>query len=230
VRKNVQSGVRPTRIELLKLRRRELLAQKGHDLLEEKRDALIIEFFRMVDEFRERRNRLDTAAKEAYRRLDTAQMTAGNRKLQEIACAVPRRDEIAIEARHVMGVSMPLIRAADRPTAFRARGYGFTFTSTAVDEAADGFLHVYEECLRVAEMEGALHRLATEIARTKRRVNALESIVIPRLRATEKYIEAHLEELEREDIFRRKKMKTLLQRKAEITPVFGAERHEGPVG
>ena len=203
-------GVRPTRIELLKLRKRELLAQKGHDLLEEKRDALVIEFFRMVEEYRSRRRRLDIAMGEAYKKLEVAQMAVGNRKLREISCGVPRMDEIEIDVRHLMGVGMPVIHAAGPSR--RVRGYGYAFTSSAVDEVADRFAQVFEEALRLAEMEGSLLRLAQEIERTKRRVNALESIVIPQLQATQKHNESHLEELEREDIFRRKRTKMLLQK------------------
>ncbi len=205
-------GVRPTRIELLKLRKRELLAQKGHDLLEEKRDALVIEFFRMVEDLRERRRRLDMAMGEAYKKLEVAQMTVGNRKLREISYGVPRMGEIEIDVRHLMGVGMPVIHAAGPSPSSRMRGYGYAFTSATVDEVADRFARVFEEVLCLAEMEGSLLRLAQEIERTKRRVNALESIVIPQLQATQKHIESHLEELEREDIFRRKRTKMLLQK------------------
>lgn len=204
-------GIRPTRIELLKLRKREILAQKGHDLLEEKRDALVIEFFRMLEEFRERRQSLDTAMGHAYKKLEAAQMAVGNRKLREMSYASSRADEIEIDVRHLMGVGMPVIRAAGSQPS-RLRGYGYAFTSTAVDEVADSFGRVFEEALRLAEMEGALLRLAQEIERTKRRVNALDSIVIPDLQATQKNIESHLEELEREDIFRRKRTKMLLKK------------------
>jgi V/A-type H+-transporting ATPase subunit D len=206
------AGIRPTRIELLKLRKRELLAQKGHDLLEEKRDALVIEFFRMVEEYRTRRRSLDRAMGDAYKKLEEAQMAVGNRKLREISYAVPPMGGIDIDVRHLMGVGMPVIRTAGPHPPSRVRGYGYAFTSAAVDEVADTFERVFEEALRLAEMEGALLRLAQEIERTKRRVNALESIVIPQLRATQKHIESHLEELEREDIFRRKRTKMLLKK------------------
>lgn len=205
-------GIRPTRIELLKLRKRELLAQKGHDLLEEKRDALVIEFFRMVEDYRSRRRSLDVAVGEAYAKLEEAQMAVGNRKLREMSYAVPPMGEIDIDVRHLMGVGMPVIRVAGHHAGHRVRGYGYAFTSAAVDEVADAFERVFGEALRLAEMEGALLRLSQEIERTKRRVNALESIVIPQLRATQKHIESHLEELEREDIFRRKRTKMLLKK------------------
>ncbi|MDG6256602.1 MAG: V-type ATP synthase subunit D [Methanomicrobiaceae archaeon] len=205
-------GVRPTRIELLKLRKREVLAQKGHDLLEEKRDAMVIELFRLLNDFRNRRRALDIAMSDAYTKLELAQMAVGNRKLREISCGVPPKGEIVIDVRHIMGVGMPVVRAAGPPPSSRLRGYGYAFTSAAVDEAADRFERVYGEALSLAEMEGSLVRLAQEIERTKRRVNALESIVIPQLQATQKHIETHLEELEREDIFRRKRTKMLLQK------------------
>jgi len=211
--KKIISGVRPTRIELLKLRKREILARKGHDLLEEKRDAMVMEFFRMIDEYWERQEQLERDLERAYEQLLEAQMVMGYASVGEISHAVPEMAEITMELRPIMGVKVPVIKEPETLRGTAERGYSYVSTSAAFDEAADSFESVMKHVLRVAETETAIRKLAQEIERTKRRVNALENILIPRLHETQKYIEMHLEELEREDIFRRKRTK---ERKVEV--------------
>jgi V/A-type H+-transporting ATPase subunit D len=213
--KDILRNIRPTRIELLKLRKREILAQKGHDLLEEKRDAMIMEFMRIAEQSRDQRRSMEETIREAYGRLWRARMLEGWDGVRGAAGAVPDCGEIETGVRHIMGTAVPVITA---PRGGGERGYSYAGTTAAVDEAADSFRIVVEEVLRVAEMESALIQMAGEIARTKRRINALETVMIPRLHATQKRIESHLEELEREDLFRRKRTKMLHKKADDRTP------------
>jgi V/A-type H+-transporting ATPase subunit D len=220
--RKVISTIRPTRIELLKLRKREILAQKGHDLLEEKRDAMILEFMRIAEQCNEQRGDMEKKTAEAYGKLRKAQMLSGWEGVQGAAYAVPPCREVGTGVRQIMGIAVPVIVA---PPCRGERGYSYGNTTVALDEAADSFGRVVDAVLSVAELESALTRVASEIARTKRRINALETVLIPRLRATQKRIETHLEELEREDLFRRKRTKALHKKAEEraVNPPMGGE-------
>jgi len=203
-------GIKPTRMELLKLRRREALARKGHDLLEEKRDAMVLELFRLLEEYRNARDRMVTAMEEAYAYLARARMAAGEQTLREISCAAPPIQMIDAGIRQVMGVPIPRMEI---PSRLRRgpRGYTPATAPAEVDEAMDAFDRALREILVYTEIETAILNLARATETTKRRVNALEHIQIPRIQATERRIEAHLQELEREDFFRRKRTKKILE-------------------
>ncbi|NYT05020.1 MAG: V-type ATP synthase subunit D [Methanomicrobiales archaeon] len=206
-------NIRPTRIELLKLKKKEVLARKGHDLLEEKRDAMIREFLRLMETYRQDRRRFSEDSRAAFALLAQARTIAGWSGVESAICAVPDRGEIGMDLRHIMGVAVPALRDAGDTPRTKGRGYGYVGIPVAVDEAADAFERVLATALRLAAQEGTLYRIAREIHRTKRRVNALETIMIPRLCATQKHIEAHLEELAREDLFRRKRTKLLQEQR-----------------
>jgi V/A-type H+-transporting ATPase subunit D len=210
--KKIISGVRPTRIELLKLRRRELLAKKGHDLLEEKLDAMILELFRILEDYRKQRNTLGLLLQKAYETLTEARMVNGQQHLMSVSYAIPELPDISMGARTIMGVQIPVISTPETLRGMPERGYSYIGTSAVLDEAADAFEKVLKQSLLVAEKERTIQKIAQEIEGTRRRVNALENIFIPRLHATQDYIEMHLQELEREDFFRRKKTKKLLER------------------
>lgn len=213
--KDIISGVRPTRMELLKLKKRKVLAKKGHDLLEEKRDALIMEFFKMIEEYRKHRVELEEYIKRAFETLIEAQMVIGRSGVQEGSYSVTEMVDAQMNVRNIMGVRVPVIMESSplrgEVDSGRERGYGYVSTSAKLDEASDGFERVLRHIMWLAEEESSIRKLAQEIEKTKRRVNALENILIPRLQSTQNYIEMHLEELEREDFFRRKRIKALLE-------------------
>ncbi len=200
-------GIKPTRIEFLKLKKRELIAQRGHDLLEEKRDAMVMEFLRIADEYGEERRSLEEASARAFEKLTEAQMLAGSGGVWDAAEAAVEWGRIGLTKRHIMGVPVERIGIVPAPIPPIGRGYGYAGTTAAIDEAADAFGAVLIQAIRVAEIENAMEQIAAEIKRTKRRVNALETILIPQIQASQRHIEAHLDELAREDLFRRKRTK-----------------------
>jgi V/A-type H+/Na+-transporting ATPase subunit D len=209
VDKKIISGTRPTRIELLKLRRREILAQKAHDLLDEKLDAMVGEFLAMVEEYQNTRESLNHTIRGAYGSLIEAQMVMGTTGVQESAHLVYEMADVPMSVRHVMGVKVPLVQVPSTIVRSGERGYSLTGTSALVDETAARFEGVLRDLLILSEKEVTLRRLSLEIEKTRRRVKALENVLIPRLKETQKYIEMHLEELAREDLFRRKMVKVL---------------------
>jgi len=196
--------IKPTRMELLKLKRRVKLAERGHKLLKEKQDALIMEFFTIYDEALSLRRELIRKMEEAFNSLRRAQVDVGALRLKEIAIGVKPNKEIEIKTRNIMGVRELKRKASER-------GYAFVSTTSTVDMAAEKFEEVLELAIRLAEVEESLKRLGKEIEKTKRRVNALEYIIIPRMENTIKFIEQHLDEMERENFFRLKRVKAILE-------------------
>jgi V/A-type H+-transporting ATPase subunit D len=207
-------GVSPTRMELLWLRRREKLAVKGHDLLREKRDALIAEFLDVVSEVRGARKEVEDKLQQAFDYLIVAQAGLGVEEVRQLSLMTPQEISLDFSSRSIMGVSVPILELQDKLTRnVTDRGYGFMDSSVAVDKCARSFEEALEKLIKLAEMEEAVRNLAGEVEKTKRRVNALEYVMIPRLKATRKYIQMRLEEMERENFTRLKKIKTMLERK-----------------
>ncbi len=207
-------GISPTRMELLRLSRREKLAEKGHDLLREKRDALIGEFLDVVGEVRDARKVVDGKLKEAFNFLILAQAKSGVEQVRQLSLMTPQEIGLDFTSRSIMGVHVPTLKLKDGlARKVTERGYGLIDSSAAVDRSAKSFEEALEKILKLAELEEAVRNLAGEVEKTKRRVNALEYIMIPSLKATRKYIRMRLEEMERENFGRLKKIKAMLERK-----------------
>jgi len=204
-------GVNPTRMELLKLKDRVNLATKGHKLLKEKRDALIMEFFNILDSARDVRKKVEDKLGESFTDLMVAQTMMGDFAVRKAAMSVQESLDIDVDTRSVMGVTVPVIEYKDIKKSMIERGYGLVDTSAKLDDASKGFEEVVELILELSEVEMTVKLLAGEIESTKRRVNALEHIIIPRLENTVKYIEMRLEEMERENFVRLKIIKQTME-------------------
>jgi len=203
-------GINPTRMELLKLKDREKLAVKGHSLLKEKRDALIKEFFDILDRVKGSRGNVEEILKGAYEDLDAAQIAMGDLAVEKAALSVKESVQVDIDSRSVMGVSVPLVDSEIESKTIVDRGYNFVDTSVRLDEAAHKFEESLSLIIELGEIEKTIYLLAAEIESTKRRVNALEHIMIPRLQNTVKSIEMRLEEMERENFVRLKMIKSTM--------------------
>jgi V/A-type H+-transporting ATPase subunit D len=199
------SGVHPTRMELLTLRKRRTIAERGRDLLREKLDALMIEFFQFVREIGTLRTKAQDLLAEAYESFVEAQMSMGYVKLEQSSVGVEDRFSIESKSRNVIGVTIPYIQVNVKPLS------GFPYdvydTSITLDQATLKMAEAVKAIAELSSAEAAVKKLAQAIAATKRRVNSLEYVVIPRMLATIRYIEMHLEEAEREDFFRLKRIK-----------------------
>jgi len=204
-------GINPTRMELLKLKDREKLAVKGHSLLKEKRDALIKEFFDILERVKGSRGNVEKILQGAYNDLDAAQIAMGDLAVEKAALSVKESIEVNIDSRSVMGVSVPLIDSKIESRSIVDRGYNFVDTSVRLDEAASKFEESLSLIIELGEIEKTIYLLAAEIESTKRRVNALEHIMIPRLQNTVKSIEMRLEEMERENFVRLKMIKSTME-------------------
>jgi V/A-type H+-transporting ATPase subunit D len=207
----ILQNVKPTRMELLKLRRRVKLADKGHRLLKEKRDALISEFMVVIKEYKDARKRVEENLKVAFYNLLMAEVLLGSRDLEQISGITLRDINVDFITKNIMGVSVPIMKVDNLIRRVHERGYGFLSTNAKLDDAAKNFEESILSIVKLAEIEESVRRIAEEVEKTKRRVNALEYIVIPRLKATIKHIEMRMEEIERESFLRLKKIKASLE-------------------
>ncbi len=186
-------------MELLRLKNRMRLAERGHDLLKEKRDSLIMEFFNAIAEIKEAREKVETDLIEAFSALTKAKMVMGPSAVVEFARSSRVQANLSISTRSMMGVLVPVLSVEQHTPNIP---YSLPDSSAQLDVMAVKFQEALKSIVRLAEIDSTVKRLALEIERTKRRVSALESVVIPRLEATSKYVKLALEEREREDFFR----------------------------
>ena len=206
----ILEGTKPTRMELLNIKKKKILAEKGHKLLTEKRDALVVEFLNIIRTREQERNELNALLRKGYVALIRSEMETGMEELESIAAMAPSAPEVPVTGVNIIGVVVPRIESSgieENQPPF----YSMLSSSSRIDNAVVLFRKILKKLLVVAEIEGTIERLSLEIEKTRRRVNALEHIFIPRLENTEKYIEMQLQEREREDFFRRKRMKTLME-------------------
>ena len=204
--------VKPTRKNLMEIEDRIELSERGHDTLEQKRDGLIMEFMDILDQAQDVRSDLESQYDEAQRTIDMARAMEGDVAVRGAAAAIKEHPEITVESKNIMGVVVPQIESSKVTKRLDERGYGLLGTSARIDETADAFEELLELIVLAAEVETAMKTMLEEIETTKRRVNALEFTLLPQLRDSQEYIEQKLEEAEREEIFRLKKVKAKKER------------------
>lgn len=205
--------VKPTRMELMKKKAQIRLAEQGRDLLREKMDALIQEFFKILSTVSDSRDELEMVSQSADQALLIAQATDDLVTLKSAGLATRRSITVDISGKNIMGVPVPVIEKKRVSKSMFERGYGVITTSARIDETAERYEAEIDLLIKLAETETAMRRLGSEIQMNRRRVNALEQIMIPELKNQAKFIKNAIEEREREDLFRLKKVKSILERK-----------------
>jgi V/A-type H+-transporting ATPase subunit D len=188
-------------MELLALKNRMRLAERGHNLLREKRDSLIMEFFNVIAAIKEARGNVDSSLAEAFSALTQAKMIMGPARVIEFAYASKFEADLKISTRSMMGVRVPVLSVEQHSSELP---YSLSDSSAKFDVMGEKFKEALKSIVQLAEIESTVKRLALEIERTKRRVSALETVVIPRLDATVRFVKLALEEREREDFVRLK--------------------------
>ncbi|MFB6202628.1 MAG: V-type ATP synthase subunit D [Halorhabdus sp.] len=199
--------VKPTRKNLMQIEDRIELSERGHDTLEQKRDGLIMEFMDILDQAQDVRADLEDTYDRAQDRIDMARAMEGDVAVRGAAAALKEHPEITTQSKNIMGVVVPQIESTKVRKSLDERGYGVLGTSARIDEVAEAYEELLEQIILAAEVETAMKELLDEIETTKRRVNALEFTLLPQLNENKEYIEQKLEEQEREEIFRMKKIK-----------------------
>ncbi|MGI0053227.1 MAG: V-type ATP synthase subunit D, partial [Thermoplasmata archaeon] len=187
--------VRPTRLELLRTRRRIVLAKKGLNLLKLKRSALIAEFFKLSRLALELRGNLQERIARGYAAVRRAEMLEGPTRLEQVSMLLPEIARVTVATKNVMGVRTPRVDAG----AFEPYDAATLLDlPPSLGESVRHFQGIYRVVLEIAEKENALRRLLREIEKTKRRASAIENVLIPRLQGTVRTIKFRFDELERD--------------------------------
>lgn len=201
--------IAPTRSNLLRIRESLQLARQGHEILDKKREMLTAELIRMAHDAATLQVQAWEHLANAYHALDVARLSMGREHLEWAALSVNETVEVEVRPRSVMGVVLPTVDAHGGPPEMP---YGLSDTTVALDEAVARFRRVIGEIPTLSETMTAVWRLARELQKTQRRVNALQNIFIPQYEETITFIESSLEEREREETFRLKRIKSRVAR------------------
>ena len=205
--------VNPTRMELKKLQTRLLTSRRGHKLLKDKRDELMRQFLDIVREDKILRERVEQKLSEYYADFSVAAAVSSPKMLKG-ALILPRREgSVEVAQKNVMSVMVPEFKLDVRESG-DSINYGLAFTTAELDGAIGALGEVLEDMVRLAELEKTAQLMAQEIEQTRRRVNALEHIMIPRYVAGIKSIKMKLEENERGNLTRLMKVKDMMLEEA----------------
>jgi len=199
-------------MELINLRRRKRLAERGLALLKEKRDALVMELLSLAKEYQTVMLEVREKMENAMSYLALAKADLGMYKLNEIVASLKPQVTIDVKFRSIMGVVTPMFKVLPSVDA-NTPPYNLIGTSSYLDEATKAFRDAFMSVIRLAEIQAVARRIAEEVEKAKRRVNALENVVIPTIERNIKYIELYLDERAREDIFRLRLLKKKRVRK-----------------
>jgi len=199
--------IQPTRSELLEVKKKIALTINGHKILKLKRDGLILEFFKILDQAKDLRMEIARKYIEAQQSIAIANAVDGAIAVRSASYALTGHPEIQLRSRNLMGVVVPNIQSSKIVAPLPERGYGIIGTSPRIDEATDAYEKLVETIVKAAELETTMKKLLDEIERTKRRVNALEFRVLPELEDIERFIRFSLDEMERDNTFRLKRIK-----------------------
>ncbi len=196
--------VAPTKSNLMKAKSSLALSKKGFELLDKKRNVLIREMMNLVDKSRDIQEKMYSTIAEAYQALQEANITMGLRDVDDITNSIPADENFEVLLKSVMGVDIPTVRYKKQDFNLV---YGFYNSNISLDIARQKFNEVRYRIYELAEIENSIFKLAKEIEKTNKRTNALQHIQIPKYREQVKQIQEVLEEKEREDFFRLKKVK-----------------------
>ena len=204
--------IAPTKSNLMKTRDELKFAKLGFDLLDQKRSILVSELVNLTERAETQQRSLETTLAEAYKSLENAVLRMGKLKIHTLSAAVHSESEIRLSSRKVMGVGLPIV-----DTDFHEKAPYFSMTDTPyyIDEAVSRFKTAVESMGQFAEIKISIMRLAREVKKTIRKVNALEKIAIPDLEETVRHIANRLEEAERENLILMKTIKERLEKAGE---------------
>jgi V/A-type H+-transporting ATPase subunit D len=213
--------ITPTRMELTRLKKKLTTATRGHKLLKDKRDELMRQFLEKVRENKALREHVEKGIEAANKNFLLARAGMQDQVLNTAMLAPKQRVSVEAGMENVMSVEIPTFdfktRTPDQNDIF---SYGFAFTSSDLDGAVKSLADVFPDMLKLAEIEKSCQLMAVEIEKTRRRVNALEHVMIPELQANIKYISMKLDENERSTQIRLMKVKDMVLKDAHNYETF----------
>lgn len=205
----------PTRMELTRLKKKLNTAVKGHRLLKDKRDELMREFLDLVKVNMELREKVEKGIEAANKNFVLAKAGMSEQTLRTALMAPKQEVSLVQDKKNVMSVDIPVFDFKTRtPDENDIYSYGFAFTSGDLDGAVDSLASVFPDMLKLAEVEKSCQLMAAEIEKTRRRVNALEHVIIPETQESIKYITMKLDENERSTQVRLMKVKSMMLEEA----------------
>ncbi|HIW20716.1 MAG TPA: V-type ATP synthase subunit D [Candidatus Dorea intestinavium] len=201
----------PTRMELSRLKKKLATARKGHKLLKDKRDELMRQFLDLVKLNMELRVKVEEGINKANKNFVVAKAGMDEVTLQTALMAPKQEIELAVETKNIMSVNTPIFETKTRTNDENdIYSYGFAFTSGDLDGAVKSLADILPDMLKLAEVEKSCQLMASEIEKTRRRVNALEHVIIPQTQHNIKYISMKLDENERSSQIRLMKVKDMM--------------------
>jgi V/A-type H+-transporting ATPase subunit D len=198
-------------MNLINTRKGIVRARKGYGILKKKREVLVLEFMKLVQQSTKDRAHLNELVQGGYRAVGMASTYVGNFELEEVAMHMREAKPVGMNVKNIMGVKVPVITRS--PDEAAGLSYSLLSTNIAVDDIRNSFVNIINTMIEVAQREQGLRRLVMEIDKTKRRVNALDYIVIPRMKGQVKYISMRLDEMDRDTFSALKHIKKKIGRK-----------------
>jgi V/A-type H+-transporting ATPase subunit D len=205
-------AVNATRMELLRLKKRLTLAQRGHKLLKDKQDELVRNFLEIIEDTKKLRIEVDSQIQSVFQSFSLAEGVVGGAHIESLFALPGAQTTLRSQTKSIMNVKVPRFNVEISGDPY---DYGDVTSSVLVDRCVGKFGKLLDNLLKLAELEKASILLAEEIEKTRRRVNALEYILIPNIQDTIKYITMKLSEMERSNLTRIMKVKDMIQAKAE---------------
>ena len=201
-------SISPTRINLIQTKKTLSLAESGRDILERKRDILLRELRHSIYDAERSREELNEALAKAYESLREANLAKGSESVEAAALGSSYEADFLLDFRSIMGVTVPIVEFQSEPDT--KPDYGFADTSVELDKAFKQYYAVLDFVAELAQAEGIVFQIANDVKRTQRRVNALNHVLIPMYRGIVRRIELVLEERDREEFVRMKRIKGLI--------------------
>lgn len=207
-----QVSIAPTRTNLIRLKKELRFAKEGHEILDRKREALTGELVRVAKEADALQKEVWALLQTAYDAMEKARLVMGSDHVEWASLAVNKTVDVRLRLRGIMGVAIPQIEARGEPPKLL---YSPGDTAAVLDEASNAFREVLVKIPQLSMLTAAVWRLANELKKTQRRVNALQHIFIPNYQHQIEFIVSSLEEREREETFRLKWLKTKMTKQAQ---------------
>ncbi|MBT9131030.1 MAG: V-type sodium ATPase subunit D [candidate division WS2 bacterium] len=204
-------NINPNRMELLRLKRRLAVARRGHRLLRDKLEGLMKEFIKLSKEYIRIRREVDAGLKKVMQAMILAEASMAPQALPLSILTSASMNTLKKAIKRIMGVKIP---SYEVDLSNFIISYGFVFTTSSLDEAVENIKELFTKLVRLAEVEIAIKIMIKEIARTKRRVNALEHVLIPQMEETSRYITFRLDEMDRSNISRLTRIKEIIRKES----------------
>lgn len=213
-----------TKIELIKIRRSMQVAKMVHKILDDKREVLLKKIDEMIEEANKAREDIWSPLGEIYTAVYNSYMSLGTSSLEATANSTPSVMEVDVNVRRIVDVKIPTLQVKTREGS--QLSYGFTETNATVDKAARLIKTMLPAICKAAEYENAIFSLAKELERTQKLINALEYVIIPQYQESMIFIKATLEEREREEFVRLKKVKVVLDKRKNAEQMAHTEQQK----